>query len=261
MNKIIISGLICLMHAQAAPISLSKDQLHALGKKIWQRECGMKESGLIHWHEREAFPSLGIGHFIWYPAGAVQKFEQTFPDLIDFMIKKGEVIPLWLSHALKTGCPWKNRESFMQFINGKQLQELRTFLAATVDLQAAFIVHRFEQSIDDMIKKAPKSKRSYIKRQFDLLGSSTQGLFAMIDYLHFKGSGTSRQERYNNQGWGLVQVLQNMKQVPMQTALVEFNRTAKHLLQMRVVNSKNRLTEERFLAGWFARIDGYCKEV
>lgn len=261
MNKIIISGLICLMHAQAAPISLSKEQLHALGKKIWQRECGMKESGLIHWHEREPFPSLGIGHFIWYPTGATKSFEQTFPDLINFMIKKGEVIPVWLSKAINNGCPWKDRETFIQFINGKQLQELRIFLAATVDLQAEYIVHRFAGSIEKMILQAPKNKRSYIKRQFDLLSGSTQGLFAMIDYLHFKGAGTNRHERYNNQGWGLVQVLQNMKPVPTQTALAEFNRTAKLLLHQRVVNSKNRQMEERFLAGWFARIDSYCKEV
>ena len=40
-----------------------------LGQRIWKNECAGSVQGLVSWNEGEAFPSLGIGHFIWYPAG------------------------------------------------------------------------------------------------------------------------------------------------------------------------------------------------
>ena len=41
-----------------------------------------------HGIQREDFPSLGIGHFIWYRADQQSTFEETFPQLIEFMNTK-----------------------------------------------------------------------------------------------------------------------------------------------------------------------------
>jgi len=45
---------------------LSASQKAAIGKKIWQNECACSVDGLTTWNAGEEFPSLGIGHFIWY---------------------------------------------------------------------------------------------------------------------------------------------------------------------------------------------------
>jgi hypothetical protein len=45
--------------------NLSESQKMAIGKKIWQNECGGTVDGLTTWNVGEEFPSLGIGHFIW----------------------------------------------------------------------------------------------------------------------------------------------------------------------------------------------------
>ncbi|RYD29224.1 MAG: hypothetical protein EOP87_18635, partial [Verrucomicrobiaceae bacterium] len=57
--------------AQAGPAAaasgLSGAQKAAIGRKIWQNESGGTVNGLTAWNGGEGFPSLGIGHFIWYP--------------------------------------------------------------------------------------------------------------------------------------------------------------------------------------------------
>ena len=50
-------------------VTLNGAQRKSGGMKIWQNESGATVSGLTHWNEGEEFPSLGIGHFIWYPHG------------------------------------------------------------------------------------------------------------------------------------------------------------------------------------------------
>ena len=66
----------------AAPASnLSASQKTAIGKKIWQNESGGTLNGLTAWNSGEEFPSLGIGHFIWYPAGFNGRFEESWPSV------------------------------------------------------------------------------------------------------------------------------------------------------------------------------------
>ena len=262
MNRIfaLLLGMSCALNA-ANTITLSNDQITALGKKIWQRECGGTIEGLTHWHKNEAFPSLGIGHFIWYPKNKEETYTQTFPDLITFLQAHNVTIPIWLARAIHTGCPWSDKASFMHQLKGKQLYELRMLLSSTIELQTKFIIHRFENSFAQIVAQAPKNKYAHIMRQYNRLSQSTQGLFAMIDYLHFKGAGTNPNERYNNNGWGLLQVLTAMKDKPVKQALHEFNAKAKDLLRTRVANSANKAKEERWLPGWFARIDSYIEQV
>ena len=56
------------------PASAQSEAPHAIsheivGRKVWVNECDGTVAGLTSWNADEAFPSLGIGHFIWYPAG------------------------------------------------------------------------------------------------------------------------------------------------------------------------------------------------
>ena len=81
-----------------------------VAEKIWNNECGGRIEELTHWKKGEEFASVGIGHFIWYPAGKRDRFQETFPELLEYMEHEGVVLPAWLK-GCRT-CPWSSREEF-----------------------------------------------------------------------------------------------------------------------------------------------------
>ncbi|MBQ8900457.1 MAG: hypothetical protein IJY72_05825, partial [Akkermansia sp.] len=65
-------------------------------------------------------------------------------------------------------------------------------------------------------------------------------------------------ERYNGQGWGLLQVLEEMKGYPQgRAATAEFSRAAATVMRRRVANSPAARGEKRWLAGWLNRCNTY----
>ncbi|MDG1976339.1 MAG: hypothetical protein P8I39_07365, partial [Akkermansiaceae bacterium] len=60
-------------------LKLTAAQKSSIGQKIWQNESAGKVTGLTHWNDGEEFPSLGIGHFIWYPGGFNGRWSETWP--------------------------------------------------------------------------------------------------------------------------------------------------------------------------------------
>jgi len=82
------------------------------------------------------------------------------------------------------------------------------------------------------------------------------GYYALIDYVNFKGEGTKPEERYQGKGWGLLQVLQNMK-VQDEDVLGAFAAAADRVLTRRVALSPPERNEIRWLAGWRKRIATY----
>jgi hypothetical protein len=96
------------------------------------------------------------------------------------------------------------------------------------------------------------------KQKVRLLLRSPEGTYAIIDYINFKGEGTSSQERYQNQGWGLLQVLQAMpSNLTEKQAVNAFVEAAKQVLKQRVENSPPERGEERWLKGWSNRLNTY----
>lgn len=247
MKKIVFCALVAL---QANALSLSDAQIHAIGTMIWQNESNGTIDGLVFWNRNEAYPSLGIGHFIWFPEGYQGAMEQTFPELINYTKKQGIRVPLWIEEAIARGCPWKNREEFLSAVQAQRIRELKDFLAQTIDLQARFIISRFEQSLIPI-----KKSSSTINRQAERLLADPRGIVAMIDYLNFKGSGLVASERYNGYGWGLVQVLEMMKQG--KDPIADFVEAAQTVLKRRVENSPNKAGEQQWLPGWLNRVKRY----
>ena len=137
------------------------------------------------------------------------------------------------------------------------MKQLRAFLVDTIDLQAQFLVARLEESLSKMLGEATAAERDNVRRQFDRMSSTAAGCFALVDYVNFKGEGTLSTERYNGQGWGLLQVLENMHGTGSQSALDEFVTSAKTVLRRRVTNAPPERGESRWLSGWLARVDGY----
>lgn len=241
-------------------ISLTNEQLKLVGQKIFYNECSGRPEFLLAWNEGEDFMSLGIGHFIWYPQGKQGPFEESFPSLLVFMKEKGQTLPDWLQGPARPYCPWKSREDFLKCAQGQKAAQLRVFLLESKSLQLLFIIERLKRALPRMLKAAPKKLRPQIKQQFYRLASTPAGMYALIDYVNFKGEGILATERYQGQGWGLLQVLQQMQaDVKGAAALEEFARTAERLLTERVHNAEPQRNEKRWLPGWKRRLGTYLE--
>ena len=243
---------------EAGPLKgLSAASRQRLGQKIWQNECGGSVSGLTSWNSGEEFPSLGIGHFIWYPSGFQGPFEESFPRLIAFARERGASPP---AVALKTHCPWNSRAEFRGALQGSELRALRAWLAHTVNLQTDFIILRSQAALAKMVEVAPADQKKRIESNYSKVASTPNGVYALIDYVNFKGEGINPSERYHNQGWGLMWVLMDMKEAPEgQAAVREFAAAAKRTLDRRISNSPPSRGESRWRQGWHNRCDGYTQ--
>ena len=79
-----------------------------------------------------------------------------------------------------------------------------------------------------------------------------------MDYVNFKGEGISPGERYNGEGWGLLQVLEGMADAPAGQPSVEaFVKSADAALRRRVANSPPARGEDRWLPDWRRRLLTY----
>jgi hypothetical protein len=210
---------------------------------------------LIAWNEGELFVSLGIGHFIWYPPNYEGPFQESFPDLLTWLKKHGASFPDWLHES--SDCPWTTREEFQQNQQSRHMADLQALLRSTIPQQAQFLVRRLRLALPKMLESvAIEEQRKHIHVQFVRVAASPEGLYALIDYVNFKGEGTSLTERYQGQGWGLLQVLGQMDP-DAQNAVHAFADAAEQILIRRVQNAPPDRQESRWLAGWKNRIHTY----
>ena len=248
----------CMATPQAPPASgLSPAQKAAIGKKIWQNECGGTVNGLTTWNAGEEFPSLGIGHFIWYPAGFHGRFEESWPKFVAYAKQRGASPP---AVAHERHSPWRTRAEFQRDFNGPRLTALRQWLAANVTVQTDFIIARSQAALPRMLAAAPPSERGRIRANHQKVAASPQGTYALIDYVNFKGEGINPAERYQGRGWGLLQVLGEMKDTSAGAAAAsEFAAAAKRVLSRRIANSPPERGEKRWEAGWHNRCNTYAR--
>lgn len=242
-----------------AVVALSHDDALRIGKKIWQNECNGTIAGLTSWNEGENFASLGIGHFIWYPKNQRGPFEESFPKLVSFIASRGAELPALLLRIDETPCPWNSRAEFLHAQHTPAMNQLRQFLANTVDFQAQFLIARLQNALPKMLAEAAPSDRANVQQQFERMASTQEGCFALADYVNFKGEGVLHTERYQGQGWGLLQVLESMHGIEPATAVNEFSRSAKTVLKRRVQNAPPQRHESRWLSGWIQRVTSYSR--
>lgn len=227
-----------------------------IGRLLWRNEAGGKVSALTDWNQGEAFASLGIGHFIWYPAGPRGPFVEGFPPLLDYLASRGVALPAWL--ASRPPCPWPDRASFYRDFQSPRMRALRGLLAGTVGLQADFAAVRLQEALPRLLAAAEPARRAALRAQFWRVAGTPGGFYPLIDYVDFKGDGTSASERYQGRGWGLLQVLEGMSgAAPGQAALDEFSASAARVLKRRVRLSPPGRGEGRWLPNWLSRVDTY----
>ncbi len=252
--------VLCIACASATPPSspsdLNASQKSLVGHKIWQNECAGSIPGLTTWNAGEEFPSLGIGHFIWYPAGLNGRFEESWPLFVAFAKRQGAVPP---PVASERHCPWTTKTAFQQDFNAPRLTALRSWLATTVTLQTDFIIARSHAALPKILAAAPPSEKSRIHANYLKVASTAQGAYAMIDYVNFKGDGTLATERYHDCGWGLLQVLGGMRAgTAGASAAIEFAASAQRVLARRIANSPPARGELRWQQGWYNRCATYA---
>ncbi len=237
--------------------NLTDTQKQWLGQQIFNNECASQLNCLTSWNPGEDFPSLGIGHFIWYRENQNDIFEESFPALMRHFESEGISIPAWII-ASNYDSPWQNREEFISDFADSELADLRNLLSATMSVQTAFIIQRFESALQKMLTVTPLEKRNDIEIKFYAVANSNPpyGIYALIDYVNFKGEGIAINEQYAQQGWGLLQVLENMS-LTGPDILENYVASAKAILQNRVQNAPEERNEARWLAGWFKRLDTY----
>ncbi len=237
-------------------IQIAERDADRIGKKIWMNEGSGKIKNLTIWNQGENFASLGIGHFIWYPAGKEGSFKETFPELIVFLQEQGVEIPTWLQ---KTP-PWKSYTAFKRDEQSADMKQLRTLLVNTIPEQVQFIIRRLELALPKMLESLPtEAQRTQVREQFYRVAEQPAGVYALIDYVNFKGEGTSPRERYQGQGWGLLQVLENMRD--SDNVMAEFAESAEFVLKRRIKNAPPARNESRWLPGWKNRIKTYTAQL
>ena len=232
-----------------------------LGRQVFQNECRSRPACLTSWNAGEDFPSLGIGHFIWFGAGQQEIFEETFPQLLLFLKQRQVALPTWLHNSTDPNNPWPNRAEFNAAQQDERMRELRAFLLATASLQAEFIVSRFTLTEEEIVYSFPPADRSSARRILQGLAAEHPplGQYALIDYLHFKGSGLNSAERYHDVGWGLKQVVAEMLEA--EVSLQKFVEAGTAVLDRRISNAPFERREARWREGWHKRLQSYLPPV
>ena len=250
--KLALIASLFLTGVKAKDIEFSIFELTAIAQKIYQNECSSRLDYLVYWNESECFASVGIGHFIWYPQLVNKKFDESFPKLLTFMKHQGVLMPQWLKDA--EFCPWDSNEEMQK---DPRADELREFLQQTISIQAFFMARRINKALPKILNATEDSRHDKITKMFDAVANEEGGYYLLIDYVNFKGEGVKKTERYNGKGWGLLQVLECMRDTTNSKA--EFARCAKKVLIRRVENSPKERNEKKWLKGWIKRIDTYTK--
>jgi hypothetical protein len=239
-------------------------EVERLGRRIWLNEAAGRRDRLVHWLPGENHLSLGIGHVIWYPAGARGRFHESFPDLLAFLRQRGVRLPAWLTP--RDACPWRTRAEFLAAAADPRLNELRDLLAATVADQVAFLIERLARALPAILAAAPEEavRARLANRLRGILYAADgriapEGVYALVDYVNFKGEGTLPAERYQGEGWGLLQVLEAMADRP-EADLAAFADAAAAVLTRRVALAPGERREARWLGGWLKRVATYAED-
>ncbi len=227
----------------------------AIGLRILANETGGDPRKLLWWNAGESFASLGIGHFIWYPASSRGPFEESFPALLAYLAQSGVVLPAWLQTRAPPACPWADRAAFEGARESPRMRDLQALLASTIEEQAQFLTERLRRALPALLAHAPPALAPLVKARFERLQATPQGRYALVDYVNFKGEGTRESERYRGEGWGLLQVLLAMRDEG--APLDAFADAAVRTLSRRVRNAPPKRGEHKWLSGWTRRIDTY----
>jgi hypothetical protein len=241
---------------------LEENDYRWIAARIYRNEARGEVRYLTHWGAGEDFPSLGIGHFIWFPAGVDAPFDESFPALVGWLRTHGARCPMpaWLAELEPFDAPWPDKAAFDAAQDSPEMRELRQWLAATAPQQVRFIVGNFVQRWNDLA--LPADQKKTLTELLQRMVEVPEGLFAVIDYVNFKGLGSNPRERYDGHGWGLLQVLGDVAVVKQARdappdLVRRFSNAAASRLENRALLAPPERDEERWVPGWTRRVSEY----
>jgi len=241
---------------------ISAGGYHTIAGRIFANETRAQTRYLTYWGAGEDFPSLGIGHFIWFPDGVDAPFDESFPMMVNYVRQHAGAcssMPGWLSDLQPFAAPWQSKQEFDEEQQSERMLELRQWLIDTAPQQARYIVASFSARWNEL--QLPAEQKLPLTRLLQRLVQTPQGLFAVVDYYNFKGLGSNPRERYHGEGWGLVQVLTDISIQPdvnnADDLLARFSAATAARLERRVRNAPAERNEARWLEGWHRRVADY----
>jgi len=253
---IILSLFFPVARALHKAINIDDYTALAIGMQIWNNENGGKISGLIAWNKGEKCASLGIGHFTWYPFPH-GTWQDGFPQFLKYLATNNIALPTWLNGDLAKYAIWQDRQEFLEVQSSPRMKELQQFMQNTIAMQARFMAHQLEIVLPKLLAKIPPYERPYVCEQFYKLARMPAGLYAMIDYLNFRGTGAITNENHN---MGLLQVLRDMRYAPKNaTPLEAFIWSAKNAITRHLANAPDDTYETHWIVGWLKRVDRYAR--
>ncbi len=249
------------------PARQSRSELADIGQRIFGNECAGKNACLLHWNVGEAFPSLGIGHFIWYPAGKPGPFVESFPRFVAYVRAQfsEQALPAMLRPEPLPPAPWSSPREFLSAHAAPQKADLMAFLESRFDLQSAFLMQRASQALPQILRAWNEEENPLAQPGINFMSAlcaSHPGRYALTDYVNFKGEGLSPTERYKGQGWGLKQVLETgagrFAGEPPENAARIFAEAAARVLERRANLADQEIERSVWLPGWHKRVATYA---
>lgn len=242
---------------------MTANELVCLEQMVFFNECAGEEARMLTWNEDEAFPSFGVGHFIWYPKGPKPPYRESFTEYLEFMEAQQLEIPDWIKNLPTREAPWESRQEFLDELGNERMTDLLDFLIRTRRWQTIFIMKRATDVLPKLLATVPEAEHLALTLKFNAVAGAPNGMFAIIDYINFKGEGLLETERFRGEGWGLLQVLQQMDMPQIETpetekdALQNFVRAAMFVLERRTQNAPPDKDCSKRICGWKERVKKY----
>jgi hypothetical protein len=144
--RLVLALLLLPFLASAAPVQdetgvalpvLENSDYEWIASRVAENETGGQARYLTYWGAGEDFPSFGIGHFIWFPAGVDAPFDETFPALVRFLREQPDIpdMPQWLRDLAPFDAPWPDKATFDEALMSSESSSLRRWLEATAAWQ------------------------------------------------------------------------------------------------------------------------------
>lgn len=235
-----------LQSAVSAGLRMSQADKLMFKKGVFYNEARGRYELLTHWNGGEEFPSLGLGHFLWYPEGYQGKNPDDFPAVLQFLAAKGVELPDWMKPGSRA--PWPNRNAFCSDFYSRRMIDLRYILVTTLDYQTEFLLERGNRSLSAMLARVPENERPDIEKQFKRVTSTPVGIYAVFDLVNFKGESR------------LLQALKGMSQAtPSASPIKDFADAAQIVLD-KILEDKDPDYVARWKPNWKQHVDTYRAE-